>query len=339
MPLNRPGLSDYGDSFDTLAVIRFGIPSAASPQRLMPAWPRRSNPWRPNRAWQHPIAKGLLVTASLLLALAPARAIPEAEALKKLAVVPVFVLTDSKGVPLPIPKDKALVLPLYLERSRAEAELATLQKANPGLLARLVAVPLNTMTVKIKQLQLQLKDRSRTLVAPVIAKAADRQQAILLLKQQGLTDKQIQEGLTVPVFFTKPFLSLSAPQTTGKAEPKLLFFMSYASLQEAIASLPRDRRSSLKPQVADLSAVLRQIIQSPQDRYGIVPSADYDRLVQQQSANQHRPGTGAQAPIQLPGPASASAKTGDPAPSQPGTPSTGPVAPQATPQAPAQPSR
>lgn len=42
---------------------------------------------------------------------APALAIPEAEAIKKLQVIPVFVITDANGIPLPIPRDEALVLP------------------------------------------------------------------------------------------------------------------------------------------------------------------------------------------------------------------------------------
>ena len=303
------------------------ITSAASMQLLPQTWHMFFKKYRPNQA-----AKILLLAASLQLAIAPAQAIPEAEALKKLAVVPVFVLTDSKGVPLPIAKNKTLVLPLYLERSKAEAELAILQKANPSLLAKLVAIPLNDMTAKVKQLQLQLKDKSRTLVAPVISSPADRQQATLMLKQQGLTDKQIQEGLAVPVFFTKPFLSLTSPQPAGNApapaETKLVFFMSYASLQAAIAKVPPAKRASLEPQVADLSAVLRQIIQSPQDLYGIFPTADYFQLVQQQQQlNQQPPGPQPQRPSpsqtpvsQPPSPAGAlpakqgSTPMGDPAP-------------------------
>ena len=270
------------------------LTSAASMQPLPQSWRMFFKQYRLN-----PVAKLLLLTASLQLAMAPAQAIPEADALKKLAVVPVFVLTDSKGVPLPMAKDKTLVLPLYLERTKAEAELAILQKANPSLLAKLVAIPLNDMTAKVKQLQLQLKDKSRTLVAPVISSPADRQQAILMLKQQGLSDKQIQEGLAVPVFFTKPFLSLAGPQPASKAtaaaEPKLMFFMSYASLQAAIAKVPPAKRAGLEPQVADLSAVLRQIIQSPQDRYVIFPTADYFLLVQKQRLqNQQRPDPKAQ---------------------------------------------
>jgi hypothetical protein len=62
-----------------------------------------------------------------------ALAIPEAQAIKKLEVIPVYVLTDEKGVPLPIPRDKALVLPLYLEKAKAQAELASLLKGRVPL--------------------------------------------------------------------------------------------------------------------------------------------------------------------------------------------------------------
>ena len=289
------------------------IRSAASKQQLQQSLLMFLIKYRHN-----PVAKLLLLTASFQLAVAPAQAISEAEALKKLAVVPVFVLTDSKGVPLPIAKDKTLVLPLYLERAKAEAELAILQKANPSLLAKLVAIPLNDMTAKVKQLQVQLKDKSRPLVAPVISSSADRQQAALMLKQQGISDKKIQEGLAVPVFFTKPFMSLAGTEAANKATapalPKLVFFMSYASLQAAIAKVPPAKRARLEPQVADLSAVLHQIIQSPQDRYVIFPTADYFQLVEKQrQLNQQRPDTKAQPQRPSPSPTPTSQPPG-PAP-------------------------
>ena len=75
-------------------------------------------------AWLKPMgrqAASLLAPVAVLgaMAAAPALAIPEAEAIKKLQVIPVFVITDANGIPLPIPRDEALVLPLYLESDRA----------------------------------------------------------------------------------------------------------------------------------------------------------------------------------------------------------------------------
>jgi hypothetical protein len=221
------------------------------------------------------LAAGLLGAA--VLGGAPALAIPEAAAIKKLEVIPVFVITDEKGVPLPIPKDNTLILPLYLERSKAQSELAGIQKNNPKLKAGVVGIPLNVMNEKVLELNKQLKDKSKTLVAPVVVNPSDRQEAIKLLKAQGLTEKQINEGLSVPVFFTKPFLTVQTPEG-----PRGVFFFSYAELQKGLAKVPN--REQLKPQVADLSAVLREIVKAKDDSYVIFPTPDYFRLVQENQA-------------------------------------------------------
>ena len=226
-------------------------------------------------------AAGLM--AGGLVAAAPALAIPEADAIKKLDVIPVFVLTDDKGVPLPIPREKNLVLPLYLESSKANQQLAALLKGNPTIKAQVVAVPLNVMNVKVAELNKQLKDKSKPLVAPVIGNEGDRTQAVALLKAQGLTDQQINEGLSVPVFFTKPFLSIKTPDG-----PRGVFYMSYQELQNSLEKLPAADRDKLKPQVADLTAVLREIIKSPQDNYVIFPTPEYFRLVKQTQDRQSK---------------------------------------------------
>ena len=221
------------------------------------------------------LVAGLLGAA--VLGAAPALAIPEAAAIKKLEVIPVFVITDEKGVPLPIPKDNTLILPLYLERSKAQSELAAIQKNNPKLKAGVVGIPLNVMNEKVLELNKQLKDKTKKLVAPVVVNPSDRQEAIKLLKTQGLTEKQINEGLSVPVFFTKPFLTVQTPEG-----PRGVFFFSYAELQKGLAKVPN--REQLKPQVADLSAVLREIIKAKDDSYVIFPTPDYFRLVQENQA-------------------------------------------------------
>ena len=227
-------------------------------------------------------AAGLIsgaATASLLSSTPDAQAIPEAEAIKKLDVVPVFVLTDGKGVPLPIPREKNLVLPLYLESAKANQQLAALQKSNPALKPQVVAIPLNVMNAKVAELNQQLKDKSKPLVAPIIVNEGDRQQAVALLKGQGLSEQQINEGLNVPVFFTKPFLTVTSPQG-----PRGVFYLSYETLQNSLAKLQPADRDKLKPQVADLTAVLREIIKAKDDNYIIFPTPEYFRLVQENQA-------------------------------------------------------
>jgi hypothetical protein len=208
-----------------------------------------------------------------------ARAIPEADAYKKLQVIPVFVITDPKGVPLPIPREKALVLPLYLDSSQANRELAALNKSNPTVKAIVTPVPLNVMNDKIVELNKQLKDKSKPLVAPVMVSDSDRQQAVTLLKGEGLTDKQIQEGLSVPVFFTRPFLTMNTPEG-----PRGVFFLGYGELQRALSQVPEAERPKLKPQVADLSVVLQEIIKTPKDNFVIFPTPEYFQLVKQSQA-------------------------------------------------------
>lgn len=208
-----------------------------------------------------------------------ARAIPEADAYKKLQVIPVFVITDPKGVPLPIPREKALVLPLYLDSSQANRELAALNKSNPTVKAIVTPVPLNVMNEKIVELNKQLKDKSKPLVAPVMVSDSDRQQAVTLLKGEGLTDKQIQEGLSVPVFFTRPFLTMNTPEG-----PRGVFFLGYGELQRALSQVPEAERPKLKPQVADLSVVLQEIIKTPKDNFVIFPTPEYFQLVKQSQA-------------------------------------------------------
>lgn len=237
------------------------------------------------RGWVSTLmAAGLFGTALVstgLIAPRAALAIPEAEAIKKLDVIPVFVLTDDKGVPLPIPREKNLVLPLYLESATANQQLAALRKGNPTLKAQVVSVPLNVMNTKVAELNKQLKDKSKPLVAPVVVNEGDRKQAVTLLKAQGLSDKQINEGLSIPVFFTKPFLSIKTPDG-----PRGVFFLSYQELQNSLAKMPAADREKLKPQVADLTAVLREIIKAPQDSYVIFPTPEYFRLVQENQASQ-----------------------------------------------------
>jgi hypothetical protein len=233
--------------------------------------------------WGASLAAAAAIVSALVGGSA-ARAIPEADAIKKLEVIPVFLLTDDKGTPLPIPREKNLILPLYLESAKANDQLAALRKSNPAMKATVVAVPLNVMNAKVAELNKQLKDKTKPLVAPIIVNDQDRQQAVTLLKAQGLTEKQINEGLSVPVFFTKPFMSIKTPQ--GQ---RGVFFLSYQELQNSLSKLPPADRDKLKPQVADLTAVLREIIKVPEDNYVIFPTPEYFRLVKETQAKQGKP--------------------------------------------------
>lgn len=218
----------------------------------------------------------------------PALAIPQQEAMKKLAVIPVFVLADAKGVPLPLQREKALVLPLYLDRVKAEQELAAFLKVNPTIKAGVLPMPMNVALERVQEINKTLKDLK--LLSPVIPTPSDLSQARTLLAKQGLDQKAIQEGLSVPVFFTKPLITVKTPQ--GE---RGLFFFDYASLQKAMAGIPD--RNKLTVQAADLSAVMDQIVKQSKDTYAFYPTPEYFRLVEQQSRAKGAGSAGATPPV------------------------------------------
>lgn len=193
-----------------------------------------------------------------MVLLPAAKAIPEQEALEKLSVIPVHLLVDAKGVPLPIPNKTTLLLPLYLDRQRAQGELLRIRSSHPELKVQLASLPLSQANAVVAGLQKDLKPGYR-LSAPVVPRRQDLEQATVLLRQKGLSESQIKQGLTVPIFFTRPFLTSQTP----KGERGLLFF-SYADLQQALSSHPSPPR---RIEAADITAILHRLVQTPQDLF------------------------------------------------------------------------
>lgn len=222
------------------------------------------------RPLQRPMATAL-VCAGLMLPTLPARAIPEAEALRKLSVVPVFILTNPEGTPLPIPRDSGLVLPMYLEPARAQKELEMFRKANPSVQARVLPVPLNIANERVAEINSKLTDKK--LLAPVIVNEDDFARAVQMLKRQGVSDKDISEGLSVPVFFSKPFITVNTPKGT-----KAVFFLSYADAAQA-ATRVKDTKVELL--AADITVALQQMIQQQQDSFVFYPTQAFFELMQQ----------------------------------------------------------
>lgn len=194
-----------------------------------------------------------------MAAIPAARAIPEQQALEKLRVIPVHLLVDSQGVPLPIPNKTTLLLPLYLDRQRALGELQRLRTSNPAVKVQLATLPLSQANAIAADLKQDLKP-GYTLLAPVVPRPEDLQKAILLLQQKGLNESQIKKGLTVPIFFTRPFLTSQTPD--GE---RGLLFLSYQDLQRALLSQPSTPPRRIE--VADITAVLHRLMQTPQDLF------------------------------------------------------------------------
>jgi hypothetical protein len=216
---------------------------------------------------------GVLLALPLSLASAPTRAIPEADAIKKLAVIPVFLLTNEQGSPLPIPKDDKLVLPMFLDQARAQKELDAFQKANPSLKVRLVPVPMNVANEQVNDINKKLTDKK--LVAPVIGADADMAKAVELLRKQGVSEKDINEGLQVPVFFSKPFITINTPKGT-----KAVFFLSYSDAAKAASKITGTK---VEIMAADITVALGQMIEQKQDQYVFYPTQAFFKLMQDQA--------------------------------------------------------
>jgi len=225
------------------------------------------------RRLQRPMATAL-ACAGLMLSIQPARAFPEAEALRKLSVVPVFILTSPEGTPLPIQRDNGLVLPMYLEPARAQKELEIFRKSNPSVQARVLPVPLNIANEKVAEINSRLKDKK--LLAPVIVNEQDFARAVQMLKRQGVPDKDISEGLSVPVFFSKPFITVNTPKGT-----KAVFFLSYDDAERAAAALKNTKVELL---AADITVALQQMVQQQQDSFVFYPTQAFFELMQQPAA-------------------------------------------------------
>ncbi len=233
-------------------------------------------PLRPAWRLAAPAALLLALLSPLAAGVPPARAISEADALRKLAVVPVFVITDGNGRPLPIPRGRTLVLPLFLERSRAEQELANLRRANAGLQARLIPLPMHEAKAQVKAMRAELRE-GWTLAAPVVPNPADLELARTILRAQGVPEQSLRSELRVPVFFTRPFLTVRAPE--GE---RAVFFLSHDDLRAALARLPQGATAP-KPQAADLSTVLQVIVESEADRFLFHPTREHLRLQAEQA--------------------------------------------------------
>lgn len=196
-----------------------------------------------------------------LAAVPAASAIPEAQAMEKLRAIPVHLLVDGKGVPLPIPREKTLLLPLYLDRQRAQSELQQLRSRHPAGQVALATLPLSEANQVVATLAKDLKP-GYSLAAPVVPRREDLEKATTLLKQQGLSESQIRQGLTVPIFFSRPFLTTTTPEGV-----RGVLFVSYADLQQALAT--QSPNPARRVEVADITVVMHRLMQAPQDLFVI----------------------------------------------------------------------
>ena len=158
------------------------------------------------------IAIAALASLPVSMASAPALAIPEEAALKKLAVIPVFLLTSEQGIPLPIPRGDNLILPMFLQKDRANQELVTFEKANPNAKAKVSAIPMNVANAKVNEMNIKLKDKGKQIVSPIVGSTEDMNQAVSILEKQGVSKGRHSKRAVCTCFLPQALLDDQNPR-------------------------------------------------------------------------------------------------------------------------------
>ena len=135
---------------------------------------------------------------------------------------------------------------------------------------------MNVANDKVNEMNIKLKDKGKQIVSPIVGSAADMNQAVSILEKQGVSKEDIQKGLSVPVFFHKPFLTIKTPEGS-----RGVFFMTYKDATTASSKV-----QGTKPEIlaVDLTNALAQIIDEKEDRLSSIPTAAFFALMKEQPA-------------------------------------------------------
>ncbi|KKZ14393.1 MAG: hypothetical protein TH68_04930 [Candidatus Synechococcus spongiarum 142] len=222
---------------------------------------------------------GLLI---LGLGATPALAIPEAEAIKKLEAVAVYVVVNAEGQPAFYQESPdQLVLPMFMTAERAQQARQTLEEGPDAEGIRIVSVPLNIAFERNEQLvqTIKEKDENKSLITPLVPARTDWKKAEEILLAEGVNQEEIAEKLQVPVFFSDPPISITPP---GAEEAKIALFFNYSQLQQAKQNVP-DFDGTDK--VVDWRVAINWVIQDEEDNYFFLPTVDLIRTLQDQQAD------------------------------------------------------
>ncbi|WP_152535141.1 hypothetical protein [Candidatus Synechococcus spongiarum] len=226
----------------------------------------------------------------------PALAIPEADAIRKLEVVPVHVVVNAEGGPIFPAYDyvalnaegqpvfpfyqqlNQLVLPMFMTVEQARQAQEALEGRPDAEGSRVASMPLNIALERNERLvqEIKAKDESRSLVTPLVPAMADWRKAKEILQAEGYSRQEIARNLKVPVFLTHPPISITPP---GAEEAKIALFFNYRQLQQAkqaVADFGGEDR------VWDLRQALNVLVQDEEDQYFIFPTEDLIQTFQDQ---------------------------------------------------------
>jgi len=220
-----------------------------------------------------------LVPLFMALPVAPVQALTEAQVLQRLNTIPVFTITDDKGVPLlgsstQASKTKApQVLLFFLNPDDAKLTLNQIKKSNPtvGNKARIVIRSMNDAYEVIK------KNQSKKEIAfQIVPAKTSIDSARTILTSQG---KPTDKLPTVPVFFATGGKEKEQGLLTIEQNGKQLvpFFFEQKDLQAFI-----DKAKTQQPDVANATKIqvtsIFQVLDSMVTTKDNKPNPDSERF-------------------------------------------------------------
>lgn len=217
---------------------------------------------------------GLMV---LGLGAMPVLAIPEAEAIRKLEAVAVYVVVSAEGQPAFVVDQESpdqLVLPMFMKAERARQAQETLEAGSNTKGSRVVPLLLNVALERNEKLvqEIRAQDENASLATPLVPAQEDWQKA----------EEILLRNLTAPVFFTDPPITITPPETD---EAKIALFFNYSQLQQAKRSVPD---FDGEDKVVDWRQAINMVIQDEEDRYVFFPTEDAIRIIQAQQEAQEQ---------------------------------------------------
>ena len=216
----------------------------------------------------------------------PALAIPEAEAIRKLEAVAVYVVVDPEGRPAFYQESPdRLVLPMFMKAEQAQQARRTLEERQDTEGSRVVSIPLNVAFERNEKLLQAIKeqDENKSLTTPLLPAQEDWEKAQEILLAEGVDQEEIDRNLQVPVFFTDPPISITPP---GTEEPKIAFFFNYSQLQQAKQAVSD---FDGEDKVVDWLRAINLVIQDEEDKYFFLPTEDLIQTIQAQQEQQSSP--------------------------------------------------
>ncbi len=247
---------------------------------------------------------GGTVLGQTLVQPAPAVALSEADALKRLDAIPVFAVTNKEGIPIlasvPNPKDKAKqvqIATFFMSQQDAQSLVTVLKKQKPdvGNSAKVVALSMR----QAYDLKTKNKDKAESLVFEFLPPKQQIDDAVAVLKQNGQDVKQFND---IPLFYStggKDKGLLTIEQGANKVIP---FYFNKKDLQGMLDQLKQkdpQLSSTVKIEVTSLSKILDSLLKENGagiQQITLVP----DRSALQFALEQQKAAGGGAAPVNKP---------------------------------------